>query len=224
MIEQKSISLQREWAKQNNLEDYVIDGPIDYKQYEKCKFKILFYFKETYGYQGCGELIIGKAFPSWIEARKKTNVREAWLAYNILDSLDSGKIKKEKEFREVFYDNNKLLEACYKIAHVNVKKTSGESISNNRIIREFSRKHSELLRKQLILYKPDLIIVGGQVCWHSLIEDLNLFSIKNTSLKKPYIIKSDNTYLCNFNHISYTGFNVYEHYKLIMKYLQKEKS
>ena len=225
-MEEKSIKMQREYANKNGWKNYLIDGPINYKEYNQQKFRILFYLKEAYGYEE-GEVIIGNVFNDWIDKEKKTNIEETLLSYHILNFYDSKiRINNKEQFYSIKSNSNLLKETSKKIAHINIKKTFGEeSKSNDSLIRDESRKNSDLLKQQIQLYKPDLIITGGPVCWDSLIDDLGLFNIDKNSVKRPGIIKYNDIYLCNSYHPEYytkeiTELTSYDIYNLIIENIE----
>ncbi|MBL4700922.1 MAG: hypothetical protein JKX85_06665, partial [Phycisphaeraceae bacterium] len=105
------------------------------------------------------------------------------------------------------------------IAVINIKKHSGESISNDSEIRKESRANASVLKTQIQDLDPDIIVAGSTVCWHSLTLDVGLFE-KAKECPKMHAENCGGTILYHANHPSaWTsgGFNICEIQETIAK-------
>jgi uracil-DNA glycosylase len=82
---------------------------------------------------------------------------------------------------------------------VDIKKHSGNSNSDDREIREESHQNAPILNAQIRGLHPTVIVAGGNVCWHSLIYDLGLFTVAPECPKFQAVL-CNSMVLCYANH------------------------
>ncbi|HEV7925377.1 MAG TPA: hypothetical protein VGR14_08485 [Verrucomicrobiae bacterium] len=185
---------------ERGLTEYIIDGSINPIKWAESKVRILFLLKETYGYQGCGIIKIEDCAYSWLEeARIKTYVKMVTLAAAIELGLKRGVPLPPVEINSLSGNHELLHGVLGRMAVVDIKKHSGESTSNDREIREESHKNASLLHAQIEELSPTILIAGGNVCWHSLTEDIGLFGPVSGCAKFDAVV-CKNTVLCYSNH------------------------
>lgn len=109
----------------------------------------------------------------WLSARNKTYVLCATLTAALLEAHSSGRKPDADALAGIAGGSARLEKSLESMAVVNIKKSSGESTSNDSEIREESYKNAPLLRRQIDYLAPTIIIACGTVCWHSLVYDLD---------------------------------------------------
>jgi hypothetical protein len=192
------------------LNEYILDGAINPEKWTASKIKILFLLKETYGYQKCGIIKISECAHDWLKVGIRTYLKSVPLAATVEIALQRNRPLTQDEINTVRNDSELLHATLEKMAFVNIKKHSGESISNDIEIRDESRKNSSLLKAQIQELAPTIIVAGGNVCWHSLIYDIGLFDAVPECQKFEAVV-CNNTILCYANHPSAwsgKGFNI----------------
>lgn len=130
---------------------FIRDGIVNHEKYWNSKVKILFLLKEVNG---------GKDWDlrEFLRegGRKQTwdNVTRWIIGINNLD--------RDIPWEEIDSINEaQRKEALHQIAVVNVKKVSGGHTSVKEQISNAAENNSEMLRKQINMYEPDIIICGG---------------------------------------------------------------
>jgi hypothetical protein len=182
---------------------FVKDGIIDIDKWRKQKLKILFYYKETYGYKKCEGTSISNHYKEWIEKNQSTNKKMALLADLLIETVKGRKIFEwdEKDLKEKYADYNLLVKSLSKTAIININKLSiAKNNTSDRLIRIKSRENKKILKAQIELIKPNIIICGGRVTSDSLYLDLNYLSKKNYEYEVAEII--DNQIIAPFQHLS----------------------
>lgn len=166
----------------------MLDGPLDPTIWNQQSPRILFYYKESYGYVDCGENMRNvNYYEQWIKDRIATWRKAAVLSWLLHSSWGAGKIVEfdQNQLKKLYQDDSKLIEALRKTAFVNVNKVS--NAANKTIdahIRNVSRHQAQMLSSQIRLLSPDIIITGGRVCADSLYYDLNVLP------KQTYLLNS----------------------------------
>jgi hypothetical protein len=139
------------------------DGIIDYSRWQKAKKRILFIVKEGYtpdpegkpdglstkGWDLCKDLRESPGFygNTWREA--------AYWSHGIMHSKDGIFPQLSK------LNTDEVLDTFRSTAVMNVKKTPGGKTSNWDELAEYVLKHRDLLKKQIDLIAPEVIICGG---------------------------------------------------------------
>lgn len=198
------------------LTQYTIDGAIDPVEWGRQTTRILFYLKENYGYQDEGILRIEDYAPGWLDHGNKTYVKIVTLAEAVLQAVQRGSLLSQEEIKAL-PSTADFQTTLRKIAVVNIKKHSGESTSNPREIREESHANAPLLRTQISALSPTVIVVGGQVCWHSLVFDVGLSKESHDDPAGTATV-ANGVVLCHTHHPaarSTEKFDIYEIHKMI---------
>ncbi len=181
----------------------VIDGPIDMHKWDNAKLKLLFYYKETYGYNEYGGTSISDNYKQWIYDNIKTYKKIGLLSYLLIESYSNSKIIDfdEIELKRLYNDHDFLIEVVSKVSLVNIGKISiPANKTSDSLIRDKSRINSIFLKKQLEILNPHVIICGGRVTADSLYSDLNYLSKSDYVYDAPEII--DNKVIAPICHLS----------------------
>jgi hypothetical protein len=202
---------------------FAYDGPVNSEKWfsGKIKYKILFLLKETYGFDGDPECIIMDCPKRFNDSRTNKNI--ALVVNSIEQILELPNFenicKNDNElFRELdlIYDkiltisSDLLKESFSNIALIELKKTSGESKSNDQDIRAHAQEFSNLLTKQICLLDPDLIFCCGRVTWESLTQDLDFFNKDSFGSAERVMYKIGNKFIFHSYHPSFSGFDRYD--------------
>lgn len=189
-----------------NTPSIVTDGVINEKEYLDSKYKILYIMKEVNSYQNGGwslaEFISNGAIPqTWDNIARWTE----------------GILNLEKDFDwEYLSRANDLRRSIYlkKIASINLKKTPGRHTSIYNEIRLATKNNKEIIKKQVDIYQPDIIICCGtsglfvKDCLESGL------TWQMTSRGIEYMIL-DNTIIVSFSHPEARVADQYLYYALI---------
>jgi len=200
--------------------DVLMDGPVCWEEWLCQPVKILFYYKETYGYSDSVPNLNAIKHADWFSneyaywARGNRTIQKILgLAWAIFEQMDGKKVNPEK-IRVACDDETMRINTMRRVAHVNIKKVSGrKSASNDAEIARYSRRMdcAELLREQFILCRPDIIICGGTVCWTSAIENFKVFQgIRHG--QKPCADVHNGRVLCHFNHVGRQSYDTLNEY------------
>lgn len=202
------------------LTQYTIDGAIDPVEWQCQTTRILFYLKENYGYRDEGIMRIGDYAPGWLADGNKTYVKIVPLAEAVFQAVRRGSLLSGEEI-SVLPTTADLQATLRKIAVVNIKKHSGESESNDTEIRKESYANAALLRAQIAELAPTVIVVGGTVCWHSLVCDVGL-SKESEDDPRGTATLANGVVLCHTYHPaarSTGAFDIHEIHSLICRKL-----
>ncbi|MFH1700701.1 MAG: hypothetical protein ABIE07_08960 [Candidatus Zixiibacteriota bacterium] len=164
------------------IEDVCKDGIFDNNEFEKAKVKILYVMKEVNDWPG-GDL--RTLFDKGLKIRMWFTIAR-WTSGILRDFPDYEEIDKAEIYSK----------DIHKIASINLKKTTGESISNMAVINAHAYRDRHLLRKQISEINPDIIIACGT--FESLIWILDL----DIDSDKPHekAAKSDKYIVVPFRH------------------------
>lgn len=153
---EKQRDLMKRWREKeyHKGKEFIEDGIIDFPRWQKAKRKVMFLLKEAYG--GAGDLcqIIrddwkGPKYKVWWSA-------SYWLyAINKVQSCHIPVFPKKGEEVE------ECVEMLLSSAIVNLKKSDGKSYSKPDELKEYTLEDLSLLREQIELISPDLIVVGN---------------------------------------------------------------
>lgn len=184
----------------------VTDGIVDEKEYLESKYKILYVMKEVNSDQNDGWSLTEFLSNG---ARSQTRDNIARWTEEILNL--------EKDFDwEYLSGDNDLRRHKYlkKIASINLKKTPGRHTSIYNEISMATKNNKELIKKQVALYQPDIIIccgTSGLFAKYCLESGLTW---QMTSRGIEYMIL-DNTIIVSFSHPEARVADQYLYYALI---------
>ena len=131
----------------------VTDGVVNEKEYLDSKYRILYVMKEVNSYQNGGwsltEFISNGAIPqTWDNVARWT---EGIL--NLEKDLDWEYLNGDNDLRRNIY--------LKKIASINLKKTPGRHTSIYNEIKMATKNNKEILKKQVDIYQPNIIVCCG---------------------------------------------------------------
>lgn len=208
--------LYKEHFKTRNLSEYTIDGAISLPDWNKSDIKILFLLKENYGYQNCGIQQVSELAYGWIDANIVTYKRICLLAAILIQAIEQQRILTEDEILIIKYDDYLIRSALNKIAVINIKKQSGKSQSKDSEIRKEARLNAPLLNSEINKLQPNIIIAGGTVCWHGLM-DTNVYGEFNCPKFDSLIVNNSILFHANHPAARNGGFNVMDIHESILK-------
>lgn len=170
---------------------FIRDGIVNHEKYWSSKVKILFLLKEVNG---------GKDWDlrEFLRegGRKQTwdNVTRWIIGINNLD--------RDIPWEEIDSINEaQRKEALHQIAVVNVKKVSGGHTSVKEQITNAAETNSEMLRQQIDMYEPDIIICGGtDGSYFNNITEYNNPSWKRTKHGIWYVIEPSGRIIISYSH------------------------
>jgi len=130
---------------------FVQDGVVDPEQYCSAPQRLLFVLKEVNG----GE--------SWDlrQFLKKGGRKETW---NVVSRWTEQIFNGREEIAwEKLAENNEERRGTYlpHIAAINVKKTAGGCVADNKKVKQAALQNAKNLREQVALYQPDIIVCCG---------------------------------------------------------------
>jgi hypothetical protein len=127
------------------------DGVVDENEYINCKIKVLYILKEVNDWKNGDLREFTKAGARW---RTWNNITR-W-QYAIEKYYNTGKV----EFKDKINQNDRK-EILKTIAVLNLKKCSGGASSNMGQIWHHANEDKDLLKEQIELYNPNIIICCG---------------------------------------------------------------
>jgi hypothetical protein len=141
-----------EWAKNTGqTADFIKDGVIDPDRYQQTKTKVMFLLKEAYQ---SGES------PNGFDLRLV--IREKWKGPRGKTWHTVGRWSYAAQGGTVFpAPSDAAKEALLSSAVVNIKKSNGRSRSDMNEIRKIAQQDGELLKRQIALIAPDIVICGN---------------------------------------------------------------
>lgn len=151
MLKQKQENLFQEWKETRKDESFVKDGIFCPETWLEQERKILFVLKEANWEWAnadlCRWLLDGGSSTCW----KTWNNIARWAQALIGMEEYPEHISKEER---IFW--------LGKIAFLNLKKTGGKAVADSEMIRRYAVRDAELIRKQILLCSPDLIVCCGK--------------------------------------------------------------
>ena len=148
-LKNKENYLLDQWAKQ--VPGFIRDGLPNAEQYVLSPIRVLFVLKEVNGGQ------------DW-DLREFLRAGARSQTWNVVARWAEGILNHEKEVKWSELESNNDERRNYilqKICAVNVKKTSGTDVADNKIIKAAAQENKENLRKQIEIYQPDIVICCG---------------------------------------------------------------
>jgi hypothetical protein len=175
----------------DNDRHFVIDGIIDLEKYLNAKYRILWVLKEASSNDTWSYLVKFKDIV-WLKEKGKsvpTLKRIIYTTYGILRDCEWHEIPDAK--------NEKAFEPLQEIAIINIKKIPGSSTSDDKIIQQAYYENQELLRMQINVYNPDIIIFGNtlQYFYKSDFHGLETAEKQNTNYGNAFYDTGDKLYI-----------------------------
>lgn len=171
------IKQSHDWEK---TEGFIADGVICPDEYEKQRVRILCILAESYGYAEEGMMDIETQPIDDLMGLANTSVQTprklATLLWLLLHSFESGAKVSWEQFPELFQVNPGntavLQKTLSKIAWINVKKASqpNGTVMDPSEVYAHAIRNKEILREQIKVIAPHVIIVCGEVAFHALHE------------------------------------------------------
>ena len=184
----------------------VTDGVVNEKEYLDSKYKILYIMKEVNSYQN-GGWSLTEFISNGARSQTRDNVAR-WTEgiLNLEKDLDWEYLSGDNDPRRNIY--------LKKIASINLKKTPGRHTSIAKEISMGAKNNKEIIKKQVDIYQPDIIIccgTSGIFVKDCLESDLTW---QMTSRGIEYMIL-DNTIIVSFSHPEARVADQYLYYALI---------
>jgi len=152
---EKHVVLMKRWSEKplHKDNDFIEDGIIDLSRWQNTDKKILLLLKEAYGDYGDLCWLIRD---EWKGPKYKVWWTASYWLY-ALHKMTSGQIpafpKEQKDF-------DACTEFLLSAAVVNIKKSNGTSSSDYDDILRYAREDADLLREQISLINPEIIVCG----------------------------------------------------------------
>ena len=192
---------------------YLLDGVINFEAYFNSQFKVLICNMENYGYDG-SKYYLKNVYESWLKdsyvngknkrVYPKTFRNSMRFIYVLLEKISKNKdvgFKLERNTDSL----NLLKNVVNQIAYINIRKTSnktGSTKADVNAIKENALKNDELIKKQIEILEPDILIIGGELT-RNILNDF--YDNKMPKFKKIEIVKdgfSKPTIVCSLRHFS----------------------
>ncbi|MDR2295182.1 MAG: hypothetical protein LBD95_00130 [Clostridiales Family XIII bacterium] len=147
----KQEELFKEWQETRHYDYFVKDGIFDPKIWGEQKCKLLFVLKEA---NWEGENV---DLRSWIMGEQSPTYWKTWnnIARWTKALLAPGEYPK-------YVSNADKTYWLSKVAFLNLKKVGGKAIADKKCIQQYAKNDAEFIRKQIILYAPNIIICCGR--------------------------------------------------------------
>lgn len=143
----------------------VWDGIINYDEWFKNNLKIMFLLKEAFSKNNETEWNIAEAinedngiFYVGNQANQAMQNRVAEWAYAVDEGINDNSITKEEALNK---HREKPRKSMLKAAWVNIKKIDGIQYSNSTDLTTFVKRNNKLLKEQIGLINPNIILCGG---------------------------------------------------------------
>lgn len=148
----KTDKLFEEWKSKEGRVGFSNDGIVDYDKYVHSRYKILFLLKETNNKER-KSIDLTKFLKEGANRTHTWDNIARWIKVMLQDS-------------EPIWDNYKNIKVEKKdlisrVAVMNIKKTSGGHTANNKEIIQIAEEDSKLIKSQIELINPDIIISCG---------------------------------------------------------------
>ena len=177
-IKQEENLLFEEWKKKQGYCSFISDGVFDEEEWKKQEYKILFVLKEANWKNGNMDLC------KYLLSEPKASYWKTW--NNIARWTKAILVGGEYPERVTPKDKTYWLR---KIAAMNLKKIGGGSVAQDNIIFDYAKSDRVFIKRQIELYKPDIIICCGRGNGKNadILHDV-IFSAKEVSeWKKPIL-------------------------------------
>lgn len=187
----------------------VVDGVPNEEQYISAPYRIMYILKEVNGGSGwslCDHLQCGgrsrEHDPTWDNIARWTEG-----IFNLQKELSWLEVEKDCRTRR-----EKMLS---KICAINVKKTSGSYVSENKEVYAAALSNTDILQRQLALYVPDIVICCGterafvDTCFHEIQIDWKM------TTRGVWYFKNEGRIVISFSHPAARVKDCYLYYALL---------
>lgn len=159
-IWEEETDLFQEWQRERGYERFIRDGVFDETSWAAQRLKITFVLKDANWPGGDGNLrenLISRPHPrNW---RTWNNVAR-WAKALLEGGEYPGYISKETRIAYL-----------KRVSFLNLKKVGGGPRNNAEELRKAARSDAEFIRRQLLLYRPDIVVCGGRDTTARFLED-----------------------------------------------------
>jgi len=174
----------------------ISDGIVNIDNYLNAKYKILWMLKESNdlneNHEGGGWSLTKaiNGLKSWEEQPQTGRITFQRIIYSTYGLLNDFILWKDMSHIR----NEEVFESIKKIAYVNIKKIPGYATSNPLEIEHAYLANKDLLKRQIELYNPDIIIAGNTLQYF--FNDLQIpFDNKKSNGKTAYYPSKDRLYI-----------------------------
>lgn len=183
------------------------DGVIDANSYLNSKYKILWLLKEAYDNDDNGrygwslsELLGGDDV--YTRFLKTTRSKTTWypiiyISYSILNGFPP-----YDDLAFIDDDPDTMTSILKNIAIVNINKLAGNSTSNNTSLKRVLLSNEKLLKMQIDILNPDIIIGGNTLDFYYNLLDLghcNYIYFNHIKAERKYYVSKDQLYIDAFH-------------------------
>lgn len=190
------------------------DGVVNWEAYINTSPKILWLLKEAYdndnegegGWSLAGLFNIDEDCYKFLKttSSKKTWYPIIYTSYGILNNFMS---YDDMDFIE---DNIKMISCLKKIAFLNINKFAGKSKSNDSVLGKIFLENQDILKKQIALLNPDIIIGGNTLKFYNKMLGLSNIPYQTLDSGPKYYFKDDKLFIDAY-HPGRIGINRYRH-------------
>ena len=140
----------------------IYDGIVNIDEYLASEIKIMWILKEVHSVGDNGKWDLRDALNS-LKNETQTAMKYEWTGtFNPIVYITYG-ILNEKYWEEIpnTWDDPEIIDILNKIAFVNLKKVSGNSVANHNELFEYHNKYHHIIKMQIEAFCPDVIICGN---------------------------------------------------------------
>jgi hypothetical protein len=183
----------------NNDSLAIYDGIVDLDEYISSDMKAMWILKEV---NGNGETSDG----SWdlrfqlSDLKTDNGVLSGWAkTFNPIIYTTYG-ILNDKKWNEIpdTKQEPEIIDVLKKIAYINIKKTAGTSVASRKELVSFHIEYKEIIKKQIEVYNPNVIICGST--FSIIKDDLDLTNHKFKEMDYIHIYSNENRIIIDAYH------------------------
>jgi len=182
----------------------ICDGPVDPLIYcQDNGLKILWLLKEAYDNDGDGAggwslaKLLGDplVYEKFLKSSKSKNT---WypVIYSSFGILNNFIKYDDMEFID---KDQSMVSILRKIAFININKLAGKSTSNDIDLERIFSQNKEILKMQIELYNPDIVIGGNSLKYYMGILNLNGVSPVTTNYGTKYYLEKNRVYINSYH-------------------------
>ena len=200
----KMKALFQEWSEREHhqsrerIKGFIADGPIDYKLWESSDYKVLFLLKEAYASDKWAQpLDLCQHIRDWGGPKYKIWHTVAAWAFGLQQMRKNGGEIHRYPRSE---DKSECRNALFSASIVNIKKSGGESTSNDENLYEYIEKDWNNIFEQIRLLHPGIIVCGGT--WWNVVRKYLIKSEGKNSFRKlgEWVYEYKGYYFIDFWH------------------------